>query len=173
MLDKPKGGYVDLTKPRHKMINLLSVASHKAKYSIDFYPTFAIDGVPIEVWLPRQNPDAEFHLVSAHAGLYCDEDTSLIWDRIYSTAPGWKALVPMLVCPDDLDLSCTVIVAEQCAREHEVQWIRFGLLRDPITQENPSVDWFDAIPCLTFDRSHYHRVLDAFRKQENIKMDWE
>ncbi|WP_122509340.1 hypothetical protein [Pseudomonas viridiflava] len=55
MLDKPKGGYVDLTKPRHKMINLLSVASHKAKYSIDFYPTFAIDGVPIEVWLPRQN----------------------------------------------------------------------------------------------------------------------
>ncbi|PCK91436.1 hypothetical protein PsyrCH409_13215 [Pseudomonas viridiflava] len=61
------------------MINLLSIASHKAKYSIDFYPTFAIDGVPIEVWLPRQNPDAEFHLVSAHAGLYCDEDTSLIW----------------------------------------------------------------------------------------------
>lgn len=155
------------------MFNLLSIASHKAKYSSGFYPTFAIDGVPLEVWLPTQNPDAELHLVAAHSGLYRDEDTLLIWDRIYSTAPGWKTLVPLLVCSDDLDLTCTVIVTEQCAQEHEVHWTRFGLLRDLVTLQAPSVDWFDAIPGLIFDRTHYHSVLDAFRQQENIKMDWD
>jgi hypothetical protein len=59
------------------MINLLSIASHKSKYSSGFYPTFAIDGVPLEVWLPRQNPAAEFDLVAAHSGLYSDEDNLL------------------------------------------------------------------------------------------------
>ncbi|MNE71150.1 hypothetical protein D3C80_1669990 [compost metagenome] len=155
------------------MINLLSIASHKSKYSSGFYPTFAIDGVPLEVWLPRQNPAAEFDLVAAHSGLYSDEDNLLIWDRIYSTAPGWKTLVPLLVCSDDLDLTCTVIVAEQCAHEHQVQWGRFGLLKDSIALENTDVDWFDAMPSVIFERSNYHSVLDEFRKQENIKMDWD
>ncbi|MDD2050677.1 hypothetical protein [Pseudomonas putida] len=155
------------------MINLLSIASHKSKYSRGYYPTFAIDGVPLEVWLPRQNPDTELDLVAAHSGSYRDEDTWLIWDRIYSTAPGWKTLVPLLVCSDDLDLTCTVIVTGQCANKHHVQWSRFGLLRDLLTMESPSVDWYDAIPSLTFERLHYQSVLDEFRKQENIKMDWD
>ncbi|ATB68113.1 hypothetical protein CLJ08_24285 [Pseudomonas mosselii] len=97
----------------------------------------------------------------------------MIWDRIYSTAPGWKTLVPLLVCSDDLDLTCTVIVAEQSAGEHAVHWSRFGLLKDLITVEAPAVDWFDAIPCLTFERSHFHSVLDEFRMQENIEMYWD
>ncbi|MGR6655041.1 hypothetical protein [Pseudomonas mosselii] len=155
------------------MFNRLSIASHKSKYSQGYYPTFAIDGSPLEVWLPRQNADAEFHLVAAHSGLHSDEDSLLIWDRIYSTAPGWKTLVPLLVCSDDLDLTCTVIVAEQCAGEHAVHWSRFGLLKDLITVEAPAVDWFDAIPCLTFERSHFHSVLDEFRMQENIEMYWD
>ncbi len=52
------------------MIKLLSITSHKSRYSSDFYPTFAIDGMALEIWLPKQNPDAEFHLVGAHSGLY-------------------------------------------------------------------------------------------------------
>lgn len=155
------------------MSNLLSITSHKSKYSFGFYPTFAVDGMPLEVWLPRHNREAEHHLVSAHSGLYCDDDTYLVWDRIYSTAPGWETLVPLLVCPDDLDLTCTVIVAEQHADEHYVQWRRFGLLRDLITLQSPAVDWYASVPSLIFERSHFQSVLDAFRKQESIKMDWD
>ncbi|RMV81479.1 hypothetical protein ALP03_102490 [Pseudomonas amygdali pv. tabaci] len=97
----------------------------------------------------------------------------MVWDRIYSTAPGWRTLVPLLVCPDDLDLSCTVIVAEQHAGECHVRWHRFGLLRDLVTLQSPAVDWYDSIPSLTFERSQFQSVLDAFRKQEDIKMDWD
>ncbi len=155
------------------MTNLLSIASHKSKYSLSFYPTFAVDGVPLEVWLPQHNREIELHLVGAHSGLYSDDDTYLAWDRIYSTAPGWETLVPLLVCSDDLDLTCTVIVAEQHADEHHVHWRRFGLLGDLITQQTPVADWYGSIPSLTFERAHFQGVLDAFRKQENIKMDWE
>ncbi|WP_406821390.1 hypothetical protein ACJA3S_07810 [Pseudomonas sp. KnCO4] len=155
------------------MSNLLSITSHKSKYSLGFYPTFAVDGVPLEVWLPQHNREAELHLVSAHSGLSDDDDTYLVWDRTYSTAPGWETLVPLLVCSDDLDLTCTVIVAEQHADEHHVQWRRFGLLRDLITLQCPAVDWYDSIPSLTFERSRFESVLDAFRKLESIKMDWD
>ncbi|SNB80063.1 hypothetical protein SAMN02745900_03613 [Pseudomonas sp. URIL14HWK12:I8] len=155
------------------MSNLLSITSHKSKHSLGFYPTFAVDGVPLEVWLPQHNREAELHLVSAHSGLNDDDGTDLIWDRIYSTAPGWETLVPLLVCPDDLDLTCTVIVAEQRADEHHVQWRRFGLLKDLITSQSPAVGWYDSIPNLTFERSCFESVLDAFRKQQNIKMDWD
>ncbi len=155
------------------MSNLLSITSHKSKYSSGSYSTFAIDGIPLEVWLPRHNREAELHLVAAHSGLYNDDDTCLVWDRIYSTAPGWKTLVPLLVCSDDLDLTCTVIVAEQHADEHNVHWRRFGLLKDLVSLQSPAVDWYDAIPGLTFERLQFQSVLDTFRKQENIKMHWD
>ncbi|MDP9940839.1 hypothetical protein [Ectopseudomonas alcaliphila] len=155
------------------MSNLLSIASHKSKYSSGFYPTFAIDGIPLEVWLPRHNREAELHLVAAHSGLHSDDDTCLVWDRIYSTAPGWKTLVPLLVCSEDLDLTCTVIVAEQHADEHHVHWRRFGLLKDLITLQSPAVDWYDSIPARIFERFQFQSTLDMFRKQENIKMCWD
>lgn len=155
------------------MSNQLSITSHKSRYSLGFYPTFAVDSVPLEIWLPQHNREAELHLVSAHSGLYSDGDTYLVWDRIYSTAPGWQTLVPLLVCSDDLDLTCTVIVVEQHADAAYVQWLRFGVLKDLITLQSPAVDWFDSVPSLTFERSHFQSVLDAFRKQENIKMDWD
>lgn len=155
------------------MMNQLSVVSHKSRYSQGFYSTFAIDGTALEVWLPENDPAAELHLVAAHGGLYDDENTDLVWDRIYSTAPGWRTLIPLLVCSDDLDLTCTVIVVEQHALEDQIEWRRFGLLEEMITLEQPRVSWFEAIPFAVFDRAQFHQMLDDFRKQENIAMPWD
>ncbi|MDC6379804.1 hypothetical protein BW687_006365 [Pseudomonas graminis] len=154
-------------------MNQLSVASHKSKYSQGFYSTFAIDGAALEIWLPEQEPAAELHLVAAHVGLYSDDDTDLVWDRIYSTAPGWKTLIPLLVCSDDMDLTCTVIVVEQFAYEDRIEWRRFGLLEEVITLEQPRVRWFEAIPSVVFGRAQFHQTLDDFRKQENVTMPWD
>ena len=154
-------------------VNQLSITRYKSKYSQRFYSTFAIDGVPLEVWLPEHDPAAELHLVAAHAGLYSDDDTELVWDRSYSTAPGWTTLVPVLVCCDDLDLTCTVIVVEQCAHQDQIEWRRFGLLEEVITLEQPRVSWF-AAPCTaTFDRTGFHQTLDTFRRQEGVVTLWD
>ncbi|QZX85917.1 hypothetical protein K6751_14180 [Metapseudomonas otitidis] len=97
----------------------------------------------------------------------------MVWDRIYSTAPGWRTLVPLLVCPDDVDLTCTVIVVEQFSNERQIQWCRFGLLIDAIEIDSPSVEWYGAIPGVIFDRQNFHEVLDEFREKENIVMYWD
>ncbi|MDD1958335.1 hypothetical protein NP552_25200 [Pseudomonas sp. 8209] len=154
-------------------MNQLSIASFKSKYSQGFYSTFAIDGAPLEVWLPTRDPAAQLHLVAAHAGLYGEDDNELVWDRSYSTAPGWTTLVPLLVCSDDLDLSCTVIVVEQHAHEDHIHWRRFGLLHEVITLEQPRVSWFEAACTATFERAEFHHTLDEFRRLEGVVMAWD
>ncbi|CAI8842734.1 MULTISPECIES: hypothetical protein [Pseudomonas] len=154
-------------------MNRLTITQHKSKYSAGHYPTFAIDELPLEVWLPHHNPQAELHLVAAHSGLYSDQENELIWDRAYSTAPGWTTLLPLLVCSDDLDLSCSVIVTEQFSDETVIHWQRFGLLKDRITSENPEVDWFHSIPSVTFARAAFINVLDSFREIDGVKVDWD
>lgn len=154
-------------------MNHLSLVKHKSKYSADYYLTFAIDGEPLEVWLPKHDPQSEHDLIVSFPELYDEKETQLVWDRIYSTAPGWRTLVPLLVCPDDVDLICTVIVVEQFSNERQIQWCRFGLLIDAIEIDSPSVEWYGAIPGVIFDRQNFHEVLDEFREKENIVMYWD
>ncbi|NVZ29435.1 hypothetical protein HX881_28065 [Pseudomonas gingeri] len=56
----------------------LGAINHTSKYITKPYPTFAIDGLPFEVWLPRQDPSTERDLVSAHRGVDLDHDVELI-----------------------------------------------------------------------------------------------
>src|SRR5690606_20741539 len=141
-------------------VNQLSIASFKSKYSQGFYSTFAIDGAPLEVWLPTRDPTAQLHLVAAHAGLYGEDDNELVWDRSYSTAPGWTTLVPLVVCSYDLYLLYTVIVVEQHAHEDHIHWRRFGLLHEFITREQHLVSWFETAFTATFERAEFHLSLD-------------
>jgi hypothetical protein len=153
-------------------MNRLSCKLHKSRYSMDFYPALSIDGLPLEVWLPQYDPNAEHDLVCAHAGLYSDEDSALIWDRSYSVAPGWQTVVPLLVCPDDLDLSCAVIAVHQVADEKTVRWERFGLLRERVTHPSPITEFYD-IPPAVFDRDQYIAALDDFRREIGLRMEWD
>lgn len=111
-------------------------------------------------------------VVSPRWGLDRDTDVELIWDRSYSTAPGWKALVPLLVCSDDLDLNCAVVAVEQVSDQEHVHWQRFGVMRGWIYDADPEVDWFEAVPPVSFEREEYMKALDSFRKVISLKLDW-
>lgn len=151
-------------------MDTLSIVHHKSKYSAETYRTFAINGTAIEIWLPNQNPSSELDLISAHEGLNDEQETALIWDRIFSTAPNWSCIVPLLVCPDDVDLSCTVIVAEQLSSEMSITWKRFGLLLEPTTLESPSVDWYPDIRTVEFKRDNFMKVIEEFRSAVNVDL---
>ncbi|WP_231387616.1 hypothetical protein [Pseudomonas nitroreducens] len=153
-------------------MNRLSCKLYKSRYSMDFYPALSIDGLPLEVWLPQHDASAELDLVCAHAGLYSDTDSALIWDRSYSVAPGWRTVVPLLVCSDDLDLSCAVIAVEQVADEQHVRWERFGLLRECITHPTPIPEYYDTPPAV-FDRDQFIAALDDFRREIGLRMEWD
>ncbi|WP_239687942.1 hypothetical protein [Pseudomonas asplenii] len=153
-------------------MNHLTIVQHTSKYITQPYPTFAIDGLPFEVWLPQQDPGTEMNLVSAHWGLDNDWDVELIWDRSYSTAPGWKTLVPLLVCSEDLDLNCAVVAVEQVADQERIHWQRFGVMRGWIHDADPEVDWFEGVAPVSFQRAEFMSALDSFRQLIGLKLDW-
>ncbi|RAK70756.1 hypothetical protein DLM85_04825 [Hymenobacter edaphi] len=69
------------------------------------------------------------------------------------------------MCPDDLDLSCTVVAAEVVIEEEIVRWTRIGW--DATTSPDPAdccreMQWLPLIPAFAFNRAEYQRCLAAF-----------
>ncbi|CAM4311079.1 hypothetical protein [Paenibacillus typhae] len=71
-------------------------------------------------------------------------------------------VMPILMCPDDCDLSCTVVVAHIVRTGNRVAWKKLGI--DMSSREDmlsgydhigTTVDWLDKIPELTFTEPEY------------------
>lgn len=134
------------------------------------FPILAIDNIPLNIWM-HQNAriiDNINDLVPAQGWLY-DNDSEL------ALSNAWKLLkpeayenvaistvVPILICPDDLDLKCSVIMVEQIVSANQVVWARFGRAFNHIQDVVTSVVWeiYPYAPRLSFP-------LDEFEKAYN------
>lgn len=73
-------------------------------------------------------------------------------------------------CPDDLDLSCSVMMVEQVVTETEVQWQRFtmacGQTQDVVT----SVIWEmpRQTPMLTFKLNEFEQAYNHLKELDKI-----
>lgn len=146
----------------------------RSKVATAPHPVFAIDGISLEVWLgDRYLPDALGNrgylgddflgLVPAQGWLIDDDEQKLAWDRIESVDAGVSTVIPLLVCGDDVDLKCTVIVAEQVASEEDVTWQRFGFSRTAGRETGISTAWIREIPPVTFSRAEFLAALATFK----------
>jgi hypothetical protein len=72
------------------------------------------------------------------------------------------------MCPDDLDLWCTVVVAEVVREVSVVWWRRIGLdATEAKSGDMPRgigsrVDWIDELGPFCFETAEYERCLAAF-----------
>ena len=74
-------------------------------------------------------------------------------------------IVPILVCPDDLDFSCIVVVCEVKYMETSVQWKRIGIDTTGIPNYiGKDIEWFRMIPLLEFPLNQYQNCLNGFKK---------
>ncbi|MNN41849.1 hypothetical protein D3C81_1559910 [compost metagenome] len=71
-------------------------------------------------------------------------------------------VMPVLMCPDDCDLSCTVVVAHVVRTGNRVAWTKLGIdmssredLMSGYDHIGTTVDWLDKITELTFTESDY------------------
>lgn len=122
----------------------IAAAMYKTQHSKTLHPVLTIDGVSLDVWLHRQTHEQDIlDLVPAQGWLMDNEDLALAWRRIRPYQENCSTIVPLLICPDDLDLTCTVVVVEQELMHQEILWHRFGMAFDqPGDQVGPSVKWF-------------------------------
>lgn len=145
---------------------VIRAANYHSKFATEPHLNLWIEGEPLQEWLQRQVPDAGLEsLVPAWLGWLTEvREQELVRERM-SPRVGERQIVPILVCPDDLDLSCTLVVAEVTSTEEVVIWEWIGLditnLMDaPLL--GGTVNWFALAP-LHFPRAEYLTCVESFR----------
>ena len=142
------------------------------------FPILTIDGIPLNIWINKNTNIIEETntLVPAQGWLYDFENElslSNAWKLLKPEASEYGAVstvVPILICPDDLDLVCSVIMVEQVITETEVTWIRFGRSWNHIHDLVTSVIWEKpfASPVLTFKLSNFEEAYNNLKSLDKV-----
>ncbi|MCP3752914.1 hypothetical protein [Pseudomonas sp. SBB6] len=75
---------------------------------------------------------------------------------------GSSTIVPLLVCSDDMDLDCTVLVAEQVVAGGTISWIRFGWSISGGLEVGAQTRWISGSQPVEFALEDFHRALEDF-----------
>ncbi|WP_342561743.1 hypothetical protein NST84_19065 [Paenibacillus sp. FSL R7-0345] len=121
-----------------------------------------IDGVSLDALLHKHYPSYNLEGLIRVMPDWLDVpgEKGFILSR-YNCTSG-EFIIPILMCPDDCDLSCTVVVAHVVRTGSRVAWKKLGIDRSSRTDMlsgydhiGTTVDWLDKIPELTFTESDY------------------
>ena len=96
-----------------------------------------------------------------------EEEKKLVWNRILP-AVGEITICPILMCPDDCDFSCTLIVAEIENWGDSIKWNRMGIDKSVSLEAEKvgtKVDWFYKFGELEFAAEEYSEMIEAFINQ--------
>ncbi|TGM14210.1 hypothetical protein EHQ81_08490 [Leptospira selangorensis] len=93
-------------------------------------------------------------------------EQSIVWQRILP-AIGSNSMAPILMCPDDHDFSCDLIIVEIERDDSSVFWKRFGRNKsyefsNPVVVGN-EVDWFPNSKYFRFDINSYLEFVMTFK----------
>ena len=102
-----------------------------------------------------------------------EEERAVVWERTLPSKPWKKTLLPILMCSEDIDLWCTLIMTEVSMDEQFVYWNRFGL--EVSNAEEPKeigkkIEWFDNIEGFKFELSEYQQLLEKFRQNLDVEL---
>lgn len=156
-------------------MNKLSIVQCQSKWRPEvFYFMLAVDGIAFDRWLSEFTDDESHHSNSIEnvsdlalaLELNSDYDTEVVWQHLGCLDDGKVSYVPLLVCPDDMDLTCIVIATEQHVAGEQVIWKRFARAAGAIEDQNPDeMQWFVGIPELIFDKDNFKQVFAQLNKE--------
>ncbi len=126
-------------------MNTIDAGMHKSRTANSPHPVLRIDGVPLEQWIKGvkdvAGDDMTDYLVPAQGWLIDQADYDNAWHLLGPQSEGSATVVPVLVCADDMDMNCTVVVVEQTVNADTVAWERFGQAVDVRHGIVTSVKW--------------------------------
>jgi hypothetical protein len=100
-------------------------------------------------------------------GLSNEKEKQIVWERILPKK-NEVTICPILMCPDDNDFSCTLILAEIENYGDFVQWKRIGLDETRNRYEErfgKTIKWFDNFGTLNFEIKDYLETIESFKQQ--------
>ncbi|MBD2847688.1 hypothetical protein IDH44_21055 [Paenibacillus sp. IB182496] len=151
-------------------VNKILVDTQTTKYVDVEHPVIVLDGVPLDAYLHHLYPNNLYLglVPTISEWLGSREEAKLILSRFYSEEN--KIALPILMCPDDCDLLCTVIIAEVTKTDSEVIWSRVGedasQLDVPYNYERigTEVNWLEKVPEMKFYKYKYYENLENIYK---------
>jgi hypothetical protein len=148
----------------------IRITTQASRYIHEPHLVVTIDGQPLDERLAMSTTDDWLHgLISTWTGWLEEPSQQAIIDSRTLMFMGSPTILPILICPDDLDFSCTVVVTEVLHTPTQITWARFGFDSTPTRDVQPntigsSVDWFPDIESMKFDRDAYTSVLSNMLK---------
>jgi hypothetical protein len=138
-------------------MNRIEAIRAKSKTLSEPHLIIAVDGVHLDVALGEEG------LVSSLLGWYHDQtNVAIPWQRILPDV-GCTGYAPILICPDDLDLRCNVIMVEVVAEPEIIRWDRLGHdMSASRAAVGSIIRWNPAWGPYRFSRVEYEACLAAF-----------
>ncbi len=147
----------------------ITASMYQTQYSKNPHPVLTVDGASLDVWLSKEISEVNvLNLVPAQGWLIDEDDLALAWRRIRIYEENCSTIVPLLICPDDLDLSCTVVVVDQETSEQQITWHKFGFsFHSGRDQVGSSVKWFKDSPSATFGVDQFNTAIAELERLTN------
>jgi hypothetical protein len=154
-------------------MNHLKAVLQASKFSSEPHLVVLLDEEPLDAIISRASNDAfNQGLVSALDRCFFNpEESQLVWSRILPEAHQ-VTRVPFLVCPDDLDFYCTVVIAEVFAETETITWTRLGFDGSdlpPVENIGTEVTWIKDLGPFVFRRTDYMAFLEDCKA---LGTDW-
>ncbi|MDF2653243.1 MAG: hypothetical protein K0Q73_9048 [Paenibacillus sp.] len=145
----------------------MEVMKMKSKYCDNDQYCILVDGIPLDLSIQTLNPEGAYEGLVPTILDRIDEprEKSFVLSRYKSLEQ--IVVLPILMCPDDCDLWCTLIVVEVQKEGSFIKWNRVGLNRS--TREEliigydcigTRVDWLNKFPSMTFDQGEYYSQIN-------------
>ncbi|WP_298516837.1 hypothetical protein [uncultured Kordia sp.] len=149
-------------------MNQIQAIYEQSEYANEPHLTIHVDGKPLDKILHELYPEKNIiGLVPTLLDWLQDsKERKLVWERIRSKQ---KQVVPILMCPDDVDLWCIVINVEVEKTQQTVRWLRIGI--DDGDGENmpesigTSVEWLSKVEPMEFDKIKYNTFVSKFQTE--------
>ena len=96
-----------------------------------------------------------------------EDEKEVVWNRILPNE-NETSICPILMCPDDNDFSCTVLVAEIRNCGNIIQWKQIGLDKTEAWEAEKvgsNVEWFDQLSELNFSKDDYLKMIEKFKQR--------
>ncbi|WP_176469909.1 hypothetical protein [Pseudomonas sp. Irchel 3A5] len=156
-------------------MNIISATMYQSKHTSAPHPVLTIDSIPLANWIKGvvydgEGDDETNGLVPAQGWLIDDDDSNYAWRILEPVMEDCSTIVPLLICADDMDLSCTVAVVEQVIRSDTVIWERFGRAVDTISGVITAVHWNEMNQRVSFPRDQFLDALSEFKRL--TKHEW-
>ena len=154
------------------MHQVLSAAYYRPGFARSACAWLMIDGIGIEQWLSTHLEWSDVASLGLSLIWLIDEDEDALANRrIIPAEDGSSTIVPLLVCSDDMNFDCIVLVAEQVIDADTVHWRRFGRSISDKLEVGISTKWIAESKPVSFALEAFQNALEQFTQLSKTKPD--